>query len=37
MLEQSEDSDDGMGGEPEKQKKLKGPFFKEVFNQVDSW
>lgn len=37
MLEQSEESDDGMGGEPEKQKKLKGPFFKQVFSQVGSW
>ena len=37
MGPESDDSSDGKDDMPEKQKKLQSPFFKQVFNQVDSF
>ena len=36
-LEASEESDDGAGQESEKQARLKGPLFKDIFNQNQPW
>lgn len=37
LMDESEESDDGMGGMPEKQKRLQAPFFRQVFDTTASW